>query len=240
MNNNKALITGATGAIGGVVAIEFAKRGASLALHYNSNEKRAIDLAEEIKSFGHKAIIIKADIRNVDDIRKMVQTVARELGGLNLLVHCAAVFKRTLFEEVTEEIFDEIVKIDLKAAFFLAQEAAGVMTEKGRMIFMTDIAAQKPYGGYLPYCISKAGVDSLVKGLAKKYAPNIVVNAIAPYVVTRPEGLSDAGWNDMISKTPARRASPPEEIAKIAAFLAEASDSLTGQIITVDGGRLLR
>lgn len=240
MKNGKALITGATGSIGGAVAIELAKRGFDLALHYNSKEKRAMDLAEEIKSFGHKVFVAKADIGDVAEIKRMVKAAAKDLGGLDLLVHCAAIFMKTSFEDVTEEVFDNIMRINLKSAFFIAQEAARAMGDNGRMIFMSDIAAAKPYAGYLPYCIAKAGVDSLVKGLAKKLAPKISVNAIAPYIVTRPEGMSDMGWNDLISKTPARRESPPHEIAQIVTFLAKASPSLTGQIIAVDGGRMLR
>lgn len=240
MKNGKALITGATGAIGGAVAIELAKRGFDLVLHYNTNEKRAVELVEEVKSFGHKVVIARADFADVGEIKKMVKCVAEGLGGFTILVHCAAVFMKTSFEEVKEEVFDNVMDINLKASFFVAQEAARCMADEGRMIFMSDIAAAKPYAGYLPYCIAKAGVDLLVKGLAKKLAPKISVNAIAPYIVTRPDGMSDADWNDLISKTPARRESPPHEIAQIVSFLAKASPSLTGQIIAVDGGRLLR
>jgi pteridine reductase len=240
MKNGKALITGATGSIGGTIAVELARRGYDLALHYNTNEKRAVQLAAQTKAVGRKILAIQADMRRVGDINKLVGDTVEGLGGLSLLVHCAAVFTKSSFEDVSEEAFDETISVNLKAAFFIAQETARVMADEGKMIFMSDIAAVKPYAGYLPYCIAKAGVDSLVKGLAKKYAPRIAVNAIAPYVVTRPKGMSDAGWNDLISKTPARRESPPQEIAQIVAFLAKASPSLTGQIIAVDGGRLLR
>ncbi len=240
MKNGKALITGSTGAIGGAIAVELAKRGYDLALHYNTNKKKAMQLAEQTRSVGKKVFAVGADIGQVGEIKKLVESAVSGLGGLSLLVHCAAVFMKTSFEDVKEEVFDDIININLKAAFFVAQEASRVMEEEGRMIFMSDIAAVKPYAGYLPYCIAKAAVDSLVRGLAKKYAPRIAVNAIAPYIVTRPKGMSDAGWNDLISKTPARRESPPQEIAQIVTFLAKASPSLTGQIIAVDGGRLLR
>ena len=234
------MITGATGSIGGAVAIDLARRGFDMALHYNAKENRAFELADEIKLIGRKVYAVKADITNVDEIKKMVKNASDNLGGLNLLVHCAAVFMKTAFGEVKEEVFDDIIRTNLKASFFIAQEVEKAMQDDGRMIFMSDIAAAKPYEGYLPYCISKAGVDALVKGLAKKFAPRISVNAIAPYLVTRPEGMSDAGWNDLISKTPARRESPPHEIAQLVSFLAKASMSLTGQVIAVDGGRLLR
>lgn len=240
MKNGKALITGSTGSIGGAVAIELAKRGFDVALHYNTKEKRAEMLAQEIRALGHKAVTVKGDISKVVDIRATVKVAAEGLGGLNVLVHCAAVFSRTEFEKVDEETFRNVIDINLKAAFFIAQETANIMGDEGRMIFLSDVAAVKPYSAYLPYSMAKAGVDALVRGLAKKYAQKISVNAIAPYIVTRPEGMSDAGWNDLISKTPARRESPPHEIAQIVSFLTKASPSLTGQIISVDGGRLLR
>lgn len=238
--NKKALITGASGSIGRAVAIELARGGADVALVFNKNRQKAETLVREIESTDRRAGLIEADIGKIADVKRIVKEASNFLGGLSILVHCAAVFMKTPLEEVNEETFDNIMNINLKGTFFLAQEAAREMKEGGAMIFLSDVAAQKPYPGYLPYCMSKAGVDSMVKGLVKKLSPKISVNAIAPYVVTRPPGMSDEGWNDLISKTPARRASPPEEIAKIAAFLADASASLTGQIIAVDGGRLLR
>ena len=236
----KALVTGASGAIGSAVALELARRGVDVALHYNTNVDKTKTLVDEIKSMGRNVSAIKANIADVRQIKDMVQTVVRDLGKLNLLVHCAATFNKSPFGEVTEEIFDKEMAINLKAAFFLSQEAARVMTDGGRMIFMSDVASAKPYTGYLPYCMAKSATETMVKALAKKFAPRICVNAIAPYMVTRPSFLSDAGFNDMISKTPARRLSPPEEIAALVIYLADASPSLTGQIIVVDGGRMLR
>jgi NAD(P)-dependent dehydrogenase (short-subunit alcohol dehydrogenase family) len=236
----KALVTGATGAIGAVTALELAKRGADIALHYHNNEKRALEIASKIEPLGRKAVIVKADFKKVSKVEKMVDEAAKKLDGLNLLIHCAAGFVKTPFETVKEDIFDEIMTVNLKASFFLAQEAAHFMHNGGRMIFLSDVASLKPYAGYLPYCMAKGGIDTMVKGLAKKLAPKISVIGVAPYLATRPEGLSDKGWADMINKTPAHRISPPEEIAQMITYLAEASPSLTGQIISIDGGRLLR
>jgi len=236
----KVLITGATGSIGSVISVQLAKIGADIALHYYKDEKRAMKLAAEIGHEGPKVVIIKADFRRTKEIIRMVNEAAEKLGGLNVLVHCAAKFVKTPFGKVTEEIFDDLINVNLKASFFLAQAAKHFMKDGGRMIFFSDVAVKKPYSDYLPYCISKGGIDTMVKGLAKKFAPKICVNAIAPYLVTRPLDLSDKDWNDMINKTPAKRESPPSEIAEIVAFLLSASPSLTGQIIAVDGGRLLR
>lgn len=232
------LITGSTGHIGQAIAKEFAAQGPAIALHYHASEKTAKELAAEL---GGHAKVIQADIRVVSEIKRMISEVGTRLGGLDLLVHCAAVFERTPFDEVTGDKWDEIISVNLRPAFFVAQAAWGIMKDRGGgMIFLSDVAASKPYGGYLPYCISKAGINALVRGLARSLAPKVRVNAIAPYIVTRPQETSDKGWNDILSKTPMRRASSPKEIAAVAKLLAFSAETITGQVITVDGGRGLK
>lgn len=237
----KILITGATGTIGSAVARAFAGPGRRLALHWRASQKKAEALAQEIAASGAEAALISADLSHADEATALVSKAFDQLGGLDLLVHCAALFERTPLGTVTEEQWRRIVDLDLRAAFFIAQEAGMRMQQGGgRMVFLSDVAAVKPYGGYLPYCIAKAGVDALVRGLAKSLSPKVTVNAVAPYVVTRPAGITDRGWNDLLSKMPTRRAQTAEEIAAVIKMLAESAESITGQVIAVDGGRLLR
>lgn len=232
--SSKILITGAAGNIGQAIARALAENGAKIALHYNSSKEKALSLEREISSLGASAFAIQADILNMNAAKSLVEKSAKEMGGLNILIHAAAIFGKTPFEEVSEKSFDEIISINLKAAFFIAQAAAHIMRENGgKMIFMSDLAAQKPYGGHLPYSISKAGVDALVKGLAKKLAPKIQVNAIAPYIVTKPKDMTEKDWQDLVNKTPTHRATTPEEIAQIVKTLVEAGEDLTGQVITL-------
>jgi pteridine reductase len=237
----KILITGATGTIGGACALALAREETQIVLHCRAQVERAQALQSELEKSGSGGHIIQADFLDSGASRRLVAHAAEKMGGLNILVHCAALFEKTPFSTVTPEQWDRSISLNLKTAFFLAQAAASAMEKDGgRMIFLSDVAATKPYGSYFPYCIAKAGVDSLVRGLARSLAPKIQVNAIAPYIVTRPPGISDTGWNDLLNKTPMRRASTPQEIAALVSMLATSAETITGQVMAVDGGRLLR
>lgn len=239
--NQKILITGATGAIGSEIALKLAGPGRKIVLHFRKNTEKAQDIKSKTEKSGSEAFVIASDISETAAVSNLVSESIKLMGGLDILVHAVAIFERTPFGEVTEDEWERIMGLDLKSAFFLAQTAGLEIQRKGgKMIFLSDVAGAKPYAGYLPYCIAKAGIDALVRGLAKSLAPKVQVNAIAPYIVTRPKGISDSGWNDLLSKTPMRRASSAREIAAIVKLLVEDGETITGQIIAVDGGRLLR
>lgn len=236
----RILITGASGVIGAAVARALAGPGSAIVVHHLRNQEKADGLKRDLEKAGAAAHALSADLALAGGPGKLIEEAHEFLGGLDLLVHCAAAFDRTPFAETTAQGFDRIMAVDLKAAFFLAQGAAAAMGGTGgSMVFISDIAAVKPYAAYLPYCIAKAGVDCLVRGLARSLAPGIRVNAVAPYIVTRPKGMTDEGWNDLLTKTPMRRASEPEEIADVVRMLALAGGTITGQVIAVDGGRML-
>jgi len=241
MNGRKIVITGSTGTIGCAIAKVFAGKGAQLVLHCHERRDVAEELCEITRKMGARAIVIKSDLSKTENIVALVSESIKAMGGIDTLIHAAATFEETPIGSVDEALWNRVIDIDLKAAFFLAQEIATHMKAAGgNMIFLSDLSASKPYGSYLPYCMSKAGIDAMVKGLAKTFAPKIRVNAIAPYVVSRPEGLSDEGWNDLITKIPLKRPSSPQEIARIARMLCENDSTITGQVIVVDGGRMLR
>lgn len=238
--SNKILVTGATGTLGTAISRLFSGPGKEIAIHCRSRRGEAEALANELKAGGAEAFVLEADLSRADEAVRLGAEAFERMGGLDLLIHAAALFEKTPLGTVSEEQWDHILDIDLKGAFFLAQEVGMRMQrDGGRMIFFSDVAAVRPYAGYLPYCIAKAGIDSLVRGLAKSLAPRVLVNGIAPFIVTRPAGMSDSGWSDLLSKMPTRRASTPEDVAAVVKMLAESGDSITGQIIAVDGGRLL-
>lgn len=235
------LITGATGVIGQAIAHALATRETEIILHCNHAHEKAQALKKELRGIGATTHVIAADLTLAGEAERLVAESVGLMDGLSVLVHTAAVFEKTPLGSVTEGQWDQLINLNLRAAFFLAQATAKAMAKNGgKMIFLSDVSASKPYGSYLPYCIAKAGIDTLVKGLARTLAPKITVNAIAPYAVTRPEGISDEGWNDLLNKTPMRRASTPSEVAAIAKMLVESAETITGQVIVVDGGRLLR
>jgi len=236
----RVLITGATGAIGRAIVKAFACSGAKLSIHYNDNRRLAMSLMKQARSQGARAHAISADLSQIGEPERLVAESVGNMGGLDLLVHAAASFERTPFGTVTDEQWMRMAALNMKAPFFLAQEAALAMGKSGgAMIFMSDVAATTPYGGYLPYCMSKGAIDSLVRGLAKALAPKISVNAVAPYLVSRPKDVTDREWNELLNKSLLRRAAKPDEVASLVKKIAELSDSMTGQVVAVDGGRLL-
>lgn len=236
------LITGATGTLGSAIAKAIA-RGPNrfIALHCHRKTEKAHTLATELEKMGASTCVLTADLSKPGEAVKLATYAFDKLGGMDLFVHSASIFEHTPLGTVTDEQWDRIISIDLKAAFFLAQEV-GMRMKKcgGKMVFLSDVAALRPYTGYLPYCIAKAGLDALVRGLAKSLAPKVLVNAVAPYVVTRPPGITDRAWNDLLSNMPTMKAQTPEEIAALIRMLAEEGESITGQVIAVDGGRMVK
>ena len=204
-----------------------------------SNAHAAHELGDEIIELGSEAHILSEDISSTAGAHKLVSDAVGLLGGIDLLVHCASTFKPMPFEKVDEDGWNDAIQANLGATFFLTQATVKAMAnDGGRIILFSDTAAMRPYGDYLPYCISKAGVEALVRGLATRIAPKITINAIAPYIVTRPDDMGESEWNALLAKTPMQKQSSPEEIAGIVRMLAN-SETMTGQVITVDGGRFL-
>jgi len=238
IEGKKILITGATGTIGGALVREFAVAGNRIVIHCHRAIETAEGLRKDIESRGAVAHIVSSDLSIVENAERLTSESIEVMGGLDVLIHAAAIFEKTPLGTVTEEQWTRIIDTNLKATFFLAQSAGMSMrTNGGSIVIISDVAAEKPYADYLPYCISKAGIDALVKGLAKALAPRITVNGIAPYVVTKPEGISDSSWSDMLSKMPLHRPTKPEEIAKLAGMLGNTENSITGQIVAVDGAK---
>lgn len=236
----KILITGATGTLGQASARALASKNFSFVLSFGSSKEKAEKLKLEIEAAGASAHVISADISSVKQCESLVHESARIMGGMDVFIHAAAIFEHMPLGTVTEKQWDHTLSVDLKSVFFLSQVAGFAMRRAGgKIILFSDVAAVRPYAGYLPYCIAKAGVDALVKGLAKSLAPQVQVNAVAPYIVTRPDWISDKGWNDLLAKIPSRKPSTAEEIADVVRSLVFTGDSTTGQIVAVDGGRLL-
>jgi NAD(P)-dependent dehydrogenase (short-subunit alcohol dehydrogenase family) len=237
--SERILITGATGNIGGAIARGLAGNGSRIALACRSNVHAAHLLGDELVELGSEAHILSEDISTASGAHKLIADTVGLLGGIDLLVHCASTIKKVPFERVDETTWDEAISTNLGATFFLVQAAVKAMDDDGgKIILFSDVAAIRPYGDYLPYCISKAGIEALVRGLAKRVAPKITINAIAPFIVTRPTDMSETEWDALVEKTPMKRSSTPKEIGDIVYALAN-SDTITGEVITVDGGRSL-
>lgn len=237
-----ALITGGGTGIGREIALSFAREGAGVAVNYSRSEKEAMTTAQEIRDLGVAGLAIKADVSQDAQAREMVNKVMEECGRLDILVNSAGT---TTFvdaadlEGLTEEMWDEVLAVNLKGTFFCSRAAVPAMKshDGGSIINLSSIAGTTGIGSSMAYSASKAAVICLTKSLARTLAPEIRVNAIAPgFVDTR----WTADWSEFrkmhAEATPMKRVATTEDVAETARFLVH-SDFVTGQIIIVDGGK---
>jgi pteridine reductase len=238
LKNRVALVTGSAKRIGRVVALRLAKEGADVVIHYRSSESDALSAVAEIESFGRRAIALSADLTNLSDITYLLGRASDHFGSLDILVNNAANFVHTDFLSTSEKHWNESLDTNLKSPFFCSQAAAPFLRRsRGAIINFADIGAFLGWPGYIPHCISKAGVVMLTKCLAKELAPEIRVNAIAPGTITM-SGDPLEWQTDFIRRAPLGRVGTPEDIADAVVYLATA-EFLTGHVLVLDGGRTL-
>jgi len=227
-----ALITGSAKRIGREVAIELARRGARIAAHYRSSAKEAESVARE------SGATFQADLTDAASVDRMIHGVEDKFGRLDILVNSASVFAPATADNATRDHWDLQMNTNAKAPFFLAQSAARLMQRSGagKIINIVDVAGEVIWPSYLPYSVSKAALIAVNRGLAKAYAPEIQVNAIAPGPVLFPENYTEEQKRAAIERTLLKRAGSPKDVVNAVVFLIE-NDYITGDIVHVDGGR---
>jgi len=238
MSGKVALVTGAAKRIGRAVAMRLAKDGADVVVHYRSSEREAREVVKEAEWLGRRSVALRADLSRVEEIRAMFASLQEKFGRLDLLVNSAANFQHTEFASTTEQIWDSSLDTNLKSVFFCCQAATPLLkASRGAIINFSDIGGMLGWPGYIPHCVSKAGVIMLTRVLAKELAPEIRVNAIAPGTITMPDDLPELEA-DYIKRAPLKRSGRPEDVADAVAYLAGAG-FMTGQVLVLDGGRSL-
>jgi 3-oxoacyl-[acyl-carrier protein] reductase/pteridine reductase len=180
--------------------------------------------------------LFRANLESVGEIERMFGEVEQRLGRLDGLVNNAARFTRFDPLDITEKDWDFIHAVNLKAVFFCCQQAARLMKRQGggRIVNISSLGGIRPWAEHAHYCASKAGVIMLTRALCKAFAPDITVNSVAPGVIPF-EDIDERGKR-MIENTPARRGGTPAEVADAVVYFLKASNFITGQILTVDGG----
>ena len=226
-----ALVTGAAQRLGKVFALTLARHGFDIVLHYHRSVDAARKTQAEVESLGRRVILVQADLTDSAQLQSLVS----DLYSLNVLVNSAAFMPGGNVEALTLENWDTSLDLNLRAPFFLAQACAGKMTDGGLIVNITDVGAQKAWSRYPSYTVSKAGLESLTRILARGLAPKIRVNAIAPGFVLQSDIVSDEEWQRLINRIPLNRAARTEEIASALEFLLK-NEYITGQTIVVDGG----
>ncbi|EFM08548.1 short-chain dehydrogenase/reductase SDR [Paenibacillus curdlanolyticus YK9] len=239
-----ALVTGGGTGIGRATSIALAQRGAAVAVNYSRSREEAEETVRLIEEAGGQAIAIQADVSRDDEVRAMVQQIVQQFGTVDWLVNNASMTRHIPLDDldaVTDEVWDDLIDVNVKGMFYCARAAAPIMKANGRgaIVNIGSIAGTTGNGSSLPYAVSKAAVHGLTKSLARALAPQISVNCIAPgAVATRWWAGREAAMQRLAPNLLLQHIATPENIAQLVCAALE-QEAMTGQIITADSGQTL-
>jgi 3-oxoacyl-[acyl-carrier protein] reductase len=246
LKDKVAVVTGASRGIGRAIALELARRGASVVVNYNANAAAANEVVGAIQTHGGQAISVQADVGDSEQAARLIETAIDTLGRIDILVNNAGTTRDQLLMLMKEEDWDLVLCTNLKGVFNCCKAAARPMMRQrsGRIVNISSVSGIAGQGGQTNYSASKAGIIGFTKSLAKELGPrNVTVNAVAPgFVLTDlTADLSEDLIQRAIETTPLRRMGQPEEIAHAVAFLAsDLASYITGEVLTVDGGLVMQ
>ena len=245
MTNDSAvvLITGSGRRIGAALAADLHGGGYRIALHYQNSAAEAAALCADFnQSRPDSAIALQADLGDAARRDALVPAVLAHFGRLDVLINNASSFFPTPIGSSSDADWDVLFDANARAPFFLSQTAAPHLARyKGCIVNLLDIFAERPKPAHTVYCMAKAAQGMLTQSLALELAPEVRVNAVAPGAILWPEsGKSDAQKQAILDATPLTRIGEVADICKAVRFLIEDASYCTGQILAVDGGRLLR
>jgi 3-oxoacyl-[acyl-carrier protein] reductase len=237
-----AIVTGGSRGIGRAIARAFAAEGAKVAVVYRGSQEAAAAVVQEIGQAGGTALAVQADVADRASVTACVQRVEKELGPVTILVNNAGVIADGLFVRLTPEEWNKVIQTNLGGVFHFCHELAFPMMQrrKGRIINISSVAATHVNPGQANYAASKGAINSFTRALAVELAKRgVTVNAIAPgFIETDMSAAVRNKAGDRIAKyIPMRRIGTPEDVARVAVFLAGPDSAyITGQVLTVDGG----
>jgi 3-oxoacyl-[acyl-carrier protein] reductase len=245
-----AIVTGSSSGVGRATALRLAKKGCAVVVNYSRKREEAERVGAEIRALGVQAEVVQADVANDDDCRKLVQVAEKSFGRLDVLVNNAGTTRfidiKDL-DDVKPEDWNNIFGVNVRGPFQCARAARTALEAHGHgvVINVSSTAGLRPMGSSIPYCASKAALNSLIQTLARALAPKIRVNAVAPGFIDGEwlqAGLGaayDATKKYWEQRNPLGRVSTPDDIAAAILGLIEGGDLITGQILAVEGGGLI-
>jgi pteridine reductase len=253
-----ALVTGAAHRLGKAFALCLARQGYAIALHYHASADEAEATANEIRALGVPVFLLQADLTCSAEIESLFGEIdglfgsqsgspqtgnsqgvsVPQLSPLSVLVNSAAIMPRGNVQTLTAADFDVAISLNLRAPFLCAQQAARRMNPGGLIVNISDIGAAKAWSRFPAYTVSKAGLESLTKILARALAPNIRVNAIALGLALQAQDMPDAEWERLVSRLPLKRPAVLDEVTSALEFLLK-NEYITGQTLSIDGGYAL-
>ncbi len=255
LKGQKAIVTGASSGIGRAVAIALGDAGADVVVNYIGGDSPALEVVERIRSAGQRAIAVQADVSKSDQVEAMFRRTVDELGTVDILINNAGLQKDAPIDEMTLEQWNTVIGVNLTGQFLCAREAIrefkrrgvnrDVSVSAGKIICISSVHEIIPWAGHVNYAASKGGVMLMMKSIAQEVAPfRIRVNSICPGAIRTP--INTAAWNTpeayagLLTLIPYKRIGEPEDIGRVAAFLAsDLADYINGASIFVDGGMTL-
>jgi 3-oxoacyl-[acyl-carrier protein] reductase len=246
LHGKVALVTGGSGAIGGAVCLALARAGAAVAVHYGANRDGALQVADRIRSHGGRAVVVGGDVASEQDVERFFREVRDQLGRVDILVNNAGALRDGLVVRMRLEDWRRVLDTNLTGTFLCTREALKDMLRArwGRIVNVTSVVGLVGNAGQANYVAAKAGIVGFTKAVAREVASrNITVNAVAPgYVHSRmTEGLDEDQRSFLVSQIPLGRTATPEEIAPAVVFLcSEQAAYITGQVLNVDGGMVMK
>lgn len=243
MNDHKpqrvALVTGGAVRVGRAISLGLAQAGFDLVVAYRSSESDALTLRDAVLGVGRRCELVQADLADPQAAVTIVEAVRKTFGRLDLLVNSAATFAAHPLLEVDAEEWDATMAVNVRAPHLLVRAAAELLGKsKGSVVNIADLAAFQAWTDRPHHAVSKAALVHLTKVQARALAPGVRVNAVAPGSVLRPKDWTEERWLEVARRAPLGRPGTPEDVVRAVLYLAEA-DFVTGQVLVVDGGRVL-
>ena len=242
LNNKVALVTGSARRIGAVTLRALHANGAKVVVHYRNSSSDAEKLCAELNQLRQNSCMtVQGDLNDIKAMPAIIETIIQQMGQLDILVNNASTFYPTPMGEITEKHWDDLLGSNLKAPLFLSQAAMSYLkATQGCIVNMVDVHGFRPMKNYPVYSVAKAGLLMLTQSLARELGPDVRVNGVAPGAILWPEmDENQSDQQELLDKTALKRMGTPEDIAKTVLFLVRDADYITGQVIPVDGGRIL-
>lgn len=243
--NKIVLVTGSSQGIGRAIAERFAQEGADVVINYNRTPGGAEEALRNVETAGRRGLIVKADLSNTTEVRKLVATAIEHFGRLDILVNNAGIETHAPFWDVTEEDYDRVLNVNLKGVFFATQEMVRHLMKtkrRGKIVNISSVHEDLPFPNFAAYCASKGGLKMLTRNLGVELGSlGININSIAPGAIETP--INTKLLNDpqklsaLLTQIPLSRLGKPDDVSGLAVFLAsDDADYVTGSTYFVDGG----
>ena len=243
MNERRiALVTGASGGIGGACARELARRGYAVAVHFHSHPAKASAVLDEIKAAGGEGWLLQFDVTDAKEVDRNLSAFIKEHGRLDALVAAAGIVRNQMLALTSPEALDELLTVNLRGVFLSAKRASVAMMRNrfGRIVLLGSVVGRRGNAGQSAYAITKAGLEGLGKSLARELAPRgITVNVVAPGMIdtAMTRDLTPQQREAILQQVPLRRLGDVSDVAAVVGFLcSEEASYITGAVVPVDGG----